>query len=46
MSDYFPEKLTTNFSKNEKRTIQGPFWALFAQIWTKMNFPGKKGFCQ
>ena len=23
----------------------GPFWTLFADIWAKMNFPGKKG-CQ
>ena len=22
----------------------GPFWALFAHTWAKMNFPGKKDF--
>ena len=32
----------TNFSKNPKNTILGPFWALFAQIWAKMKVPGKK----
>ena len=41
--DYFKEKLTwQNVSKNPKNPILGPFWALFVQIWAKMNFPGKK----
>ena len=33
----------TNFSKNPKNAILGPFWILFAQICAKINFPGKKG---
>ena len=42
--DYFQLKLTwQNFSKSQKNSILGLFWALFAQIWAKMNFPGKKG---
>ena len=45
--DYLLEKLTwQNFSKNPKNPILGLFWALFAQILTKMNFPEKKGLCQ
>ena len=33
------------FKKNKKKhTILRPFWALFAQIWAKMNFSGKKSF--
>ena len=34
--------MTTFFKKSEKKTILGPFWALFAKIWAKMNFLGKK----
>ena len=30
------------FQKTENPTF-GPFWALFAEFWAKMNFPGKKG---
>ena len=33
----------TKFFKNPKKPILGPFRAPFAQIWAKMNFPGKKG---
>ena len=33
----------TKFFKKSKKTIFGPLWALFAQIWANMNFPGKKG---
>ena len=39
--DYFQEKIKTDFFK--KKTILGPFWPSFAQIWTKINFPGRKG---
>ena len=31
------------FFKKSKKTYFGPFWALFARIWAKMNFPGDKG---
>ena len=31
------------FWKNLEKTTLGPFWDLFAQIWVKMNFPGKMG---
>ena len=31
----------TEFLKNLKNHILGPFWALFAQIWATMNIPGK-----
>ena len=41
--NYFQEKLMTKFSKISKKTYLGAIWALFAQIWAKMNFPGKKG---
>ena len=27
---------------SKKTPILGPFWALFAQIWAKMNFPEKR----
>ena len=37
--DYFQEKL---FEKIQNPILE-PFWALFAQIWAKTNFPGKKG---
>ena len=40
--DYFLEKVTTKSFKKSKRPYFGPFWALFPQIWVKMNFPGKK----
>ena len=33
------------FSKNAKNPTIWPFCVLFAQSWTKVNFPGKKG-CQ
>ena len=39
--DYFREKLMPKFLYF-KNPISGTFWALFAQIWAKMNFPGKK----
>ena len=40
--DYFQENLIfQNISKNPKTPILGPFWALFAQIWAKINFHGK-----
>ena len=29
----------------QKIILKNLFWAIFARIWTKMNFPGKKG-CQ
>ena len=29
------------FQKNSKSPILGPFWALFAQIWAQINFPGE-----
>ena len=35
--------MTKFFKKSKKILFWGPFWALFAQIWAKMNFPGKKG---
>ena len=39
----FPIKTNmTKFSKSKKKPILGPFWALFAQICAKMNFPGEK----
>ena len=31
------------FLQNPKNPILGPFWAIFVQIWGKMNFSGKKG---
>ena len=33
----------TKFFKKSKKTYFGPFSALFARIWAKMNFPGDKG---
>ena len=33
----------TEFFKKSKKPY---FWAIFAQIWTKMNFPEKKGLCR
>ena len=39
----FPIKTNmTKFSKSQKKPILDPFWALFSQIWAKMNFPGEK----
>ena len=35
--------MTKFFKQFKKPTILGPLWALFAQIWAKMNFPGKMG---
>ena len=35
--------MTKVFKKSKKNPIVEPFWALFAQIWTIINFPGKKG---
>ena len=32
----------TNDKMFQKNPILGPFWALFAQIWAKMNFPEKR----
>ena len=41
----FPIKTNmTKFSKSKKKPILGPFWALFAQICAKMNFPGEKAY--
>ena len=37
----FQKKLMTKFSKNSN-PILGPFWALFCQIWGKVNFYWKK----
>ena len=34
--------MTNFFKKDPKRTYFGAFWAIFTQIWAKMNFPGKK----
>ena len=31
----------TKFFKKPKKLIFGPYWALFAQIWAKINFPVK-----
>ena len=39
--DYFQEKLMTKFFKKSKNPILRAFWAFFAQIWAKKNFPGK-----
>ena len=42
----FPRKtfeFSINFWKNPYKTIFEPIWALFAQIWSKMNFLGKEG---
>ena len=41
--DYF-QKVLINFSKNPKKNLLAWIWALFAQIWSKMNFRGEKGF--
>ena len=46
--DYFQKKnflnkFLINFSKNLKNLL-ARIWALFAQIWSKMNFCGKKDF--
>ena len=39
----FPRKTNDKiFLKIQKEPILGPFWALFTQIWPKMNFPAKK----
>ena len=40
---YVNQTFTKNSSENAKNPILGLFWAIFAQIWGKMNFPGKKG---
>ena len=40
---YFQEKLITKFFKKIKKTpLLGLIRDLFAQIWAKMNFPGKR----
>ena len=31
------------FQKIKTKPLLEPFWPLFAQIWAKINFPGKKG---
>ena len=31
----------TKIFKKSKNNVLGPFWTFFAQIWVKMNFPGK-----
>ena len=36
----------TEFFKKKKNPTWGPFWALFAQIWAKINFPGKRRLCK
>ena len=42
--DYFQEKLTRKvFKKSKKKNFWWQFSALFAQIWAKKNFYGKKG---
>ena len=33
----------TKFLEKSKKPYLRSFWALFAQIWAKMNFPRKKG---
>ena len=33
--------MTKFFKKFTQKTILGTFWGLFAQIWEKMNCPGK-----
>ena len=41
--DYFQKKPITSFFKiSKKKSILGPFWAIFAKIWGKINFPGKR----
>ena len=35
--------MTKISQKSPKKSILGPLWAFFTQIWTNMNFPGKKG---
>ena len=47
--DYFQKKKSLNkflinFSKNLKKNVLARIWVLFAQIWSKMNFRGMKGF--
>ena len=44
--DYFQKKLVTKFFKYPKNPILGPFWATFAQIWAKTNFPGKSALSE
>ena len=42
----FPSKIISKkklFKFSKKKTILGPFWVHSAQVWAKMNFPGKKG---
>ena len=40
--DYFQEKLRTKyFKKSKKPLFWGSFWAIFAKICPKVNFPGK-----
>ena len=36
----------SKFFKKFKKSILALFWEIFAQIWGKMNFPGKKGSVQ
>ena len=38
--------MTKLFKKSKKKLYWGPFWSLFAKIWAKMNFLGKKGLSQ
>ena len=39
----FPRKTNDKiFQKIQKNPILGPFWAVFAQMWAKMHFLGKK----
>ena len=40
--DYSQEKLMPEFFKKSKKTHFGVIWGLFAQIWAKMNFLGKR----
>ena len=46
--DYFQKrtlnKFLINFTKYQKKDLLAQIWALFAQIWSKINFRGKKGF--
>ena len=40
---FFPRKTNKIFQVIPKTLFWGTLWAFFSHIWTKMNFPGKKG---
>ena len=46
--DYLQKKslnhFLINFSKKPKKILLTQIWVFSAQIWSKMNFRGKKGF--